>query len=106
MSFVYDNKTRNVELKEFKFVLNTTELDDGKNLTVAYYYEGIQLAVPKGKSYHCTKAQLLNLNDGTNVNKTTGTAQISHVQFEAFHETASKDFSTALDCDAINTPGM
>lgn len=60
---------------------------------------------PIQMSYHCTRIQTLNVTmpDST-VN--AGTVEIGHVQFEAFRTKADTKFSTARDCDAIDTPDI
>lgn len=104
LAFVFNDTTREVVLKEIQFALNGTVLPQGKNETIRMNYKGDKLSAPKGNSYYCTKVQLLNLVDNTHPNNTIALAEISHVQLEAFHK-GDKQFSTAVDCDAINTPG-
>lgn len=57
-------------------------------------------------SYHCNRAQLLNLTsvDPAGLNSTV---TVSKLQFEAFHNKANNaKFSIAKDCDAIDTPDI
>lgn len=39
-------------------------------------------------------------------NETVALVKISHVQLEAFHQHNDASFSTAKDCDAIDTPDI
>uniref|UniRef100_A0A2M4A3J6 Lysosome-associated membrane glycoprotein 5 n=1 Tax=Anopheles triannulatus TaxID=58253 RepID=A0A2M4A3J6_9DIPT len=60
---------------------------------------------PLKMSYHCNKAQVLNMT----VNA-TGLAQptvvVTKLQLEAFHEKGTNKFSIAKDCEAIDTPDI
>lgn len=56
-------------------------------------------------SYHCTRAQWLNLTQ-SDLNEGKSTVQLSHMQLEAFHKENTVHFSTAKDCDSIDTPDI
>lgn len=58
-------------------------------------------------SYHCNKVQTIALTSVTDSKQATiANASISHVQFEAFHKQNTNQFSTARDCEAIDTPDI
>lgn len=60
---------------------------------------------PQEMSYHCNKAQLLNLtSDATGLGLPTVT--VSKLQLEAFHAKHNSNFSIAKDCEAIDTPDI
>lgn len=68
--------------------------------------ESIQFETPVDMSYHCTRPQWLNLTATGSAAAQVGNVQLSHVQFEAFHKTNKAHFSTAKDCDSIDTPDI
>lgn len=55
-------------------------------------------------SYHCNRIETIGFNS-TKDSKVVN-ATISHVQFEAFHKQNNQQFSTARDCEAIDTPDI
>lgn len=57
-------------------------------------------------SYHCNKLQTLSFTNSKIGTVTVANATISHVQLEAFHKQTSDQFSTARDCEAIDTPDI
>lgn len=58
-------------------------------------------------SYHCTRVQSLNLTATMDANATAvASLNVSHLQFEAFHRRADDHFSTAKDCDSVDTPDI
>lgn len=101
------NETANeFELKEGVFTLSNNVLPGSQNSTKLYIV-GSTFVAPKDKSYHCTRVEKLNLTDTvvTNTTEPVGTVSVSHVLVEAFHTGDKQDFSSSVDCDAINTPG-
>lgn len=71
------------------------------------YHLGSDFNTPLDMSYHCTRVQTLNLTRN-HVDKEVpiGFAYVSKVQFEGFHHSKDETFSTAKDCDAIDTPDI
>lgn len=60
---------------------------------------------PQEMSYHCNKAQRLNLTaDATGLGSPT--VSVSKLQLEAFHAKHNSNFSIAKDCEAIDTPDI
>lgn len=57
-------------------------------------------------SYHCTRVQTLHLTGSATSTDVIASVAISHVQLEAFHRQKNDLFSTAKDCDAIDTPDI
>lgn len=60
---------------------------------------------PQDMSYHCNKAQLLNLTSET-AGLGQPTVTVSKLQLEAFHGKHNSNFSIAKDCEAIDTPDI
>lgn len=107
LTFNLNSTTKEFSLKEGIFNLSTKVVPGSQNRTILYYV-GTTFEAPKDKSYHCTRVQTLNLTDTEQVSNTTipvGTVSVSSVLVEAFHSGDKQEFSTAIDCDAINTPG-
>lgn len=75
------------------------------NQTIALVNKQSLFKTPLDMSYHCNRAQLLNLTsvDPAGLNSTVS---VSKLQFEAFHNKAGGKFSIAKDCDAIDTPDI
>lgn len=72
-----------------------------------YHGSDSDFNTPLDMSYHCTRVQTLNLTKNMATNGVAiGYAYVSKVQFEAFHHTKGDSFSTAKDCDAIDTPDI
>lgn len=63
-------------------------------------------STPTQHSYHCNREQTLNLTSIGGSNQTVAYLSVSHVQLEAFHAHNDSSFSTAKDCDAIDTPDI
>lgn len=63
-----------------------------------------QFSTPYQHSYHCNRAQTLNLT--TAASNQTAYVTVSHVQLEAFHQKNDAAFSTVKDCDANDTPDI
>lgn len=76
------------------------------NQSFIFYRVGSVFDSPKERSYHCTRDQVANLTDSETSSNVVATVTVSHVQLEAYHSGQSKKYSSAIDCDAINTPGM
>lgn len=100
----------NATTKEFSLtegVLNvSSNVIPNYNQSLVFYHVGSFFEIPKDRSYYCTRVQSLNLTDSATPNSTTvGTFSVSHVLLEAFHSAQNKQYSSSIDCDAINTPG-
>lgn len=107
MSFKLNHTTNEFTLNKIAFDLDKTIFPIDANLSsYSYYYVGSTFATPKQNSYHCTRPQALNLTNSESSTDVVGTVSLSHTLLEAYHEGKSKTFSTAIDCDAINTPGI
>lgn len=106
LTFKLNATTKEFSLTESVFNLSTNIVPGSDNRTILYYV-GKTFEAPKDKSYHCTRVQTLNLTDTDQANaNVVGTVSVSGVLVEAFHTGDKQEFSTAVDCDAINTPGM
>lgn len=71
-------------------------------------YTNKTFVTPISRSYYCTKVQTIVANETSTSVAATTPAQIilSHVQLEAFHEKENHEFSSAKDCDAMETPDI
>lgn len=103
--FSLNTSTHEFSVKEIVFLINGIELPNSKNETVKLYHNGNIFSTPTEMSYHCTKVQTLNLTKTEDGKDVLGTVRISHAQLEAYHKQDTAKFSTAKDCDAIDTPG-
>lgn len=60
---------------------------------------------PQDMSYHCNKAQMLNMTSNT-AGLGMPTVTVAKLQLEAFHTKQNNKFSIAKDCEAIDTPDI
>lgn len=58
---------------------------------------------PEKMSYHCTRAQKLNMTEIVDSKKEIGWISVSQVQVEAFLSKQANGFSTVHDCDSSET---
>lgn len=106
VQFDFNHTTSTFALSEVMFKINASAIfpnakgDQFMNLQ----HSGDMFSTPLSMSYHCTRPQSLNLTSSEM--STMSVAMISHVQLEAFHRTKDAHFSTARDCDAIDTPDI
>ncbi|XP_055298249.1 lysosome-associated membrane glycoprotein 1-like [Sitodiplosis mosellana] len=108
LTFSLNETAKEFSLTESVFNLSTKIVPGSNNRTILYYV-GNTFEAPKDKSYHCTRVQTLNLTDTDHVTNTTvpsGTVSVSSILVQAFHLGDKQEFSTAIDCDAINTPDI
>lgn len=105
LGFHLNQTDKEFALNGITFELNTAQLPNGKNETVKFYHVSKEFVAPYDMSYHCNREQTLNLTLNEKSTATIGTVTLSHLTLEAFHKGKSDQFSTASDCDAINTPG-
>lgn len=102
MTFIL-NTTNEFSLNEVGFELDKALFPIDSNLSShSFYHVGSVFETPKDHAYHCTRLQVLNITNSANE---TGTVSFSHTLWEAFHVGNNEQFSTAIDCDAISTPG-
>lgn len=104
LTFHLNDTKSQFELSKAAFVL--TDVPNAKDKQLFFYHVGSNFSTPKEMSYHCTKEQVLNLTTEEQSTAVIGKMHISKVQLEAFHTKEGQQFSTASDCDAINTPGI
>lgn len=124
LSWAMDKQSNNYSSLKIDFALNATEHDFafvGMLLKLTVVGDdfpnaklGQQLVLsnnqtlfktPLDMSYHCSKAQVLNLTSAV-----SGLGQpmvtITKLQLEAFHTKHNNKFSIAKDCEAIDTPDI
>uniref|UniRef100_A0A1L8DTF3 Lysosome-associated membrane glycoprotein 5 n=1 Tax=Nyssomyia neivai TaxID=330878 RepID=A0A1L8DTF3_9DIPT len=107
--FNANNTVKEYQLAELRFGLNASDIfaDAQANQILKLVHKQKEFATPLTMSYHCTRSQTLNLTS-TEASEVTvlGQAFVSRMQLEAFHTRNSDVFSTAKDCDAIDTPDI
>lgn len=104
LTFHLNETAKEFSLVEAAFNLSAETLPNvAKKTKLEFHHVGSAFVTPKDRSYHCTRVQSLNLTsiDGT----TVGTVSFSKTLLQAFHKGEPGQLSTAVDCDAINTPG-
>lgn len=105
LTFCLNATTNEFALCEAVYQIFAGDLPNGNNDTLNFYHEAPIYPAPKQMSYHCNKVQAFNLTDSSNSTHIVGVASVSKVQWQAYHIGRDGSFSTASDCDAINTPG-
>ncbi|XP_059618395.1 lysosome-associated membrane glycoprotein 1-like [Phlebotomus argentipes] len=110
LTFSVNNTVKEYELTELRFDLNASDIFPGAkaNQSLTLVHKKHEFITPLTMSYHCTRAQALNLTSAEASDEVTvlGQALVSRLQLEAFHTRDSDAFSTAKDCDAIDTPDI
>lgn len=77
------------------------------NQTIKLFNTIPQFQTHTENSYHCTRVQQLNLTVSAAENATIGgQLAVSRLQLEAFHRSHDERFSTAHDCDSVDTPDI
>lgn len=104
LTFHLNATTKEFSLTESVFNLSSNVIPNN-NKTLVFYRVGSFFEIPKDRSYYCTRVQSLNLTDSATADNVVGTVSVSHVLLEAFHSAQNKQYSSSIDCDAINTPG-
>lgn len=109
VSFVYNKTEHEFALAGLSFFLNVfgDQFPNAKaNQTLTLFNNQTLFKTPLDMSYHCNRAQLLNLTTVELPSGTPATVTVSKLQFEAFHTKHNAKFSIAKDCDAIDTPDI
>lgn len=104
VNLTFGQKAQEYMLKEIAF--NLSENVVPKPALQKLYLVGNVFETHQDKSYHCTRDQKWNLTDQAVNGTDVGVIKLSHVVMEAYHTAANKEFSTAIDCDAMNTPDI
>lgn len=124
LSWAMDKQSNNYSSLRIDFALNATEHEfafTGLLLQLPVVGEAFPNAKPLQQlvlsnnqtlfktplemSYHCSKAQLLNLTS-TSAGLGQPTVTVTKLQLEAFHKKYNSKFSIAKDCEAIDTPDI
>lgn len=108
VSFAYNKTEHEFALAGLSFVLNVFggEFPNAKaNQTLTLVNNQTLFKTPLDMSYHCNRAQQLNLTT-VELPAAGATVAVSKLQFEAFHSKKNAKFSIAKDCDAIDTPDI
>lgn len=88
----------------FKISIDNKTFSDAKTQQINLYMNGEFFDTPNSLSYHCTKPQQFNVSNHDGA--VAGHVTLAHLQFEAFQTKDNENFSTAKDCDAIDTPDI
>lgn len=108
VAFSYNKTEHEFALAGLSFFVNVfgTEFPNAKaNQTLTLFNNQTMFKTPLDMSYHCNRAQLLNLTT-VELPTAAATVTVSKLQFEAFHTKKNAKFSIAKDCDAIDTPDI
>lgn len=104
LTFHLNVTTKEFSLTESVFNLSSNVIPNNDK-SLIFYRVGNFFEIPKDRSYYCTRVQSLNLTDSATSKTVVGTVSVSHVLLEAYHSAQNKQYSSSIDCDAINTPG-
>uniref|UniRef100_A0A336N2E7 Lysosome-associated membrane glycoprotein 5 n=1 Tax=Culicoides sonorensis TaxID=179676 RepID=A0A336N2E7_CULSO len=104
LTFTKENET--FELSKMEFNINGSALNAIDSL-ITIVYSNKTFVTPISRSYYCTKEQTITANEtAPSSNSTPAQIILSHVQLEAFHAKATRDFSAAKDCESMETPDI
>lgn len=108
LTFNLNSTTQPKEYTLSKAVFNlSASVIPGSTERMVIYHVGSFFEIQKSRSYHCTRPQTLNLTVDTDVKpELRGNVTLTHVAIEAYRSDENRKLSQAIDCDAINTPGM
>ncbi|XP_063698641.1 lysosome-associated membrane glycoprotein 1-like [Culicoides brevitarsis] len=102
-SLTFLKEKESFELSDMMFVLDGTAMG-AKDPQITIHYTNKTFVTPITRSYYCTKEQTIFANDTAAA--TPAQIVLSHVQLEAFHTKTAHEFSSAKDCDAMETPDI
>lgn len=77
-------------------------IPEGQTIQLFHNSTG-EFKTPEKMSYHCTRAQKLNMTETVDSKKEIGWISVSQVQVEAFLSEKAIGFSTVHDCDSSET---
>ncbi|XP_037031331.1 lysosome-associated membrane glycoprotein 1-like [Bradysia coprophila] len=107
LQFTANDTAQQFMLSKIYLSINSSDVaaDAKANQTLELYHINNDFPTSLSMSYHCNKLQTIGFTkvDGKEV---VANATISHVQLEAFHKQNTDQFSTARDCEAIDTPDI
>lgn len=107
LTFRLNSTSKPNEFSLYEAVFNLSSSVLPNNSTNRFYHVGGFFETPISKSYHCTRVQILNLTNSEDPKSViAGTVSLSHVIMEAYRTDDNQNYSTSIDCDAMNTPGM
>ena len=105
-SVFFDMKNKSAQLTMIQITIAVTgdEFPDAaENQTIQLIHRGADFSAPAKMSYHCTRAQKLNLTETVIHTDIVGTLTVHDVQAEAFRPVNTTGFSTVHDCDSVET---
>lgn len=108
LQFAVNETVQQFMLSEVSLSINASDVatDAKVNQTLKLYHINNDFPTALSMSYHCNKLQTIGFTNSTESKEIIANATISHVQLEAFHKQNTDQFSTARDCEAIDTPDI
>lgn len=108
LQFTANETVQQFMLSEIYLAINASDVaaDAKANQTLKLYHINNDFATALSMSYHCNKLQTIGFTNAIDGKDIVVNATISHVQLEAFHKQNTDQFSTARDCEAIDTPDI
>lgn len=108
LQFTANNSAQQFTLSEIYLSINVSDIfmDAKANQIMQLYHINNDFPTSLAMSYHCNKIQTIGFTNTKDSKDITVNATISHVQLEAFHKQNTDQFSTARDCEAIDTPDI
>lgn len=107
LRFAANDTAKQFMLTELYLSINTSDVSaDAKANQISLFHVSNDFPTSLSMSYHCNKIQTIEFTNATDGKDIVAWASISHVQLEAFHKQKTDQFSTAKDCEAIDTPDI
>jgi lysosomal-associated membrane protein 1/2 len=108
LQFAANDSAQQYVLSEIYLAINAGDVaaDAKANQTLTLYHINNDFTTSLSMSYHCNKLQTIEFTNAVDGKDIVANATISHVQLEAFHKPKTDQFSTARDCEAIDTPDI
>ncbi|KAH8350700.1 hypothetical protein KR084_004470, partial [Drosophila pseudotakahashii] len=103
----FDNKNDSTVLSSIQIHLTLLPEEfpnakENQTLQLIHRSDG-EFKTPEKMSYHCTRAQKMNLTETIDAKQLIGWITVSNVQVEAFRSANATGFSTVHDCDSSET---
>lgn len=102
LEFNFNKSNTSFELEYIRSTLNITV--DDLNITTLIH-NASEFSTPLANSYKCDKEQTLNFTQEKS-NITAAYLHVTHLQYQAFHNSTEHKFDSALDCEGSTTPDV
>jgi len=108
LQFTANDSAQQFMLSEIYLSIDASDVaaDAKANQIFALYHINNDFPTSLSMSYHCNHLQTIGFTSTVDGKDVVANATISHVQLEAFHKQNTDQFSTARDCEAIDTPDI